>query len=69
MSEQTQPLKRMSVSLTERQKDSLDEMVSQKIYPSAAEGIRVAVALLEDKHGIYGKPAITPASPDMEVHA
>jgi Arc/MetJ-type ribon-helix-helix transcriptional regulator len=44
-----------SMRLTERQQDSLDEMVRQKIYPSASEAIRAAVALLEDKHGIHGK--------------
>lgn len=54
-------MERTSVSLTGRQVESLDEMVNQKIYPSAAEAIRAAVALLEDKHGIHGKPAETPA--------
>jgi Arc/MetJ-type ribon-helix-helix transcriptional regulator len=62
-------MERTCVHLNERQIDSLNEMVRQKIYSSPSEAIRAAVALLEDKHGIHGKPAITPASPDMEVPA
>jgi Arc/MetJ-type ribon-helix-helix transcriptional regulator len=45
------------IRFTERQLDSLGEMVRQKIYPSASEAVRAAVGLLEDKHGIHGKPA------------
>ena len=54
-----------SVRFTDRQLESLDEMVRQKIYPTASEAVRAAVALLEDKHNIHGKPAsTTPASPE-----
>ncbi len=53
-------MERRSISLTERQEQSLDEMVNQKIYPSASEAVRAAVALLEDKHGIHGRPSQTP---------
>jgi len=49
------------IRFTDRQLESLDEMVRQKIYPTASEAVRAAVALLEDKHGIHGKPA-TPAT-------
>lgn len=49
------------VRLTERQVQSLDEMVRQKIYPNTSEAVRAAVALLEDKHGIHGKPSAAPS--------
>jgi Arc/MetJ-type ribon-helix-helix transcriptional regulator len=52
-----------SARLTVRQAASLDQMVEKGIYPSVSEAIRAAVALLEDKHGIHGKPAGTTAAP------
>jgi len=48
-------LERTSIHLTDRQIESLEEMVRKGIYPSISEGIRSAIALLEDKHGIHGK--------------
>jgi Arc/MetJ-type ribon-helix-helix transcriptional regulator len=56
-------MERKTVHLTDRQEGSLDEMVKQGIYPSYSEAVRAAVALLEDKHGIHGKPAGTTAAP------
>jgi Arc/MetJ-type ribon-helix-helix transcriptional regulator len=58
MPSQEQKMCRTSISLTERQVDSLNEMVRQKIYPCAAEAIRAAVGLLEDKHNIHGAPVL-----------
>jgi len=58
---------RVTISIPDRQIDSLDEMINQKIYPSVSEAVRAAVALLEDKHGIHGKPAVTPAPSQMLV--
>ena len=55
-------MERTTIHLPSRAVDSLEEMVRQGIYPSSSEAIRAAVALLEDKHGIHGKPAETPAS-------
>lgn len=56
------------IRFTDRQLESLDEMVRQKIYPTASEAVRAAVALLEDKHGIHGKPA-TPVSSELATVA
>lgn len=54
---------RTSVQLTGRQIESLDEMVDKGIYPNASEAIRAAVALLEDKHGVHGKPSVVSPIP------
>lgn len=57
------------IRLTDRQIDSLDVMVEKKIYPSVSEAIRAAVGLLEDKHGIHGKPAGSPDQSAQEAAA
>ncbi len=50
-------MKYTPVRLTDRQGESLGEMVRQKIYPNTSEAIRAAIGLLEDKHEIHGKLA------------
>lgn len=57
------------IRLTGRQRDSIDEMIRQGIYPSTSEAIRAAVGLLEDKHGIHGKPLPSSDNGAQEVAA